>query len=175
MNIIVDKTFGLSTPPSSHITYRGIERYQVLQGPRESCESKICAINYDSNERGPCAQFITTRNFAGLKPCMEKCFVDKKDEIARCCEQECAYTSSSTKGYDECMSACNTQLVYGGEEVVNKPKWMCDRTDGKCQCTEAETGGTYMSRGDCMGSCMNHPSCVQQQKQAQVSNMCTIL
>jgi hypothetical protein len=151
-SIIVDKTFGYPT-----------EFFEIQQGPREDCESKICVMDYSTGDMGPCGKHVTEKSFQSLKPCVEKCLVDKKDDIQRCCEQQCGFVKASPKGYSECLSSCSTVLTYGGEDQPSATKrWSCSREDGNCQCVESNTG-RYLTQNECLGPCQNHPSCSKTQ------------
>jgi hypothetical protein len=82
---------------------RGMESFG-LRGPREACEDTVC--------EKPCDEYRRTRNWTNYKNCKINCLnnPDNHDAIQNCCYQGCGQNK-------ECLEACNTKLVYGGETM----------------------------------------------------------
>ena len=77
---------------------------------REACETIVC----------PGEECNWNRK------CMEKCFREKADAIKSCCTEECP----DGYGREECLSACNTILVYPEYDDDEYPIQLSVRTDG---------------------------------------------
>lgn len=81
----------------------------VLAGPREACVDSVC----DS-----CRQYVNTGEYDRFVACKKECRETQKDAIRSCCLSSCKRGVAGDAVGDDCVSMCDTELVFGNSAPV---------------------------------------------------------